>query len=400
MKSLFDQPEICTVSQLTAQIKGVLEKDFAALWVVGEISSLTRASSGHVYLSLKDPGALIRCVLWRSTAQRLHLQLEEGMQVLARGRLSVYPPRGDYQFQIDEIQARGIGVQDQALRKLREKLSALGYFASERKRPLPRFPNRLALVTSRAGAAIRDMLEILGRRWPCAEVVVCPVRVQGDGAANEIVWAFRRLNRLAGIDAIILGRGGGSNEDLAAFNTEVVAKAVYEAKSPVISAIGHEIDVTIADLVADKRALTPSEAAELATPDRVELLKALRSRHQRLRDLLCGRFEASKQRLDEVAQRRVLRQPLERLREHERKLDDWDGRLQRAILNVLHKARHRADAHAARLESLSPLNVLARGYSLTRTLPERHVVQKVADVKAGDRVEILVSDGSVKARVE
>src|SRR5262245_13506277 len=230
MKTLFDEPDIWTVSYLTAQLKSLVEKYFDALWVVGEITSLTRASSGHIYLTLKDSEAVLRCVLWRSTALRGRLELDEGMEVLARGRISVYPPRGDYQLVIEEIQPRGLGAQDLALRKLREKLAKLGYFAPERKRPIPRFPGRVALVTSPTGAAIRDMLEILGRRWPALEVVICPVRVQGDGAAEQIANALQRLSSCADIDVILLGRGGGSNEDLAAFNAEIVARAIFTSK--------------------------------------------------------------------------------------------------------------------------------------------------------------------------
>src|SRR5207244_2043612 len=213
--------------------------------------------------------------------------------VLVRGRLSVYPPRGDYQLVIEEIQARGLGAQDLALKKLREKLARLGYFAPERKRPLPRFPRRLALVTSPSGAAIRDMLEILGRRWPDALVWVCPVRVQGEGAAEEIAAAIRLVNWVAGVEVLILGRGGSSSEDLAAFNRENVAQAIFESRIPVVSAVGHEIDVTIADLVADKRALTPSEAAELVTPDRSQILKGLDASARRMMDLLFGRLQGA-----------------------------------------------------------------------------------------------------------
>lgn len=400
MKTLFDEPEIWTVSYLTGQIKSLVENHFASVWVMGEISSLSRASSGHIYLSLKDANALIRSVIWRTTALKTRLDLAEGMEVLVRGRLSVYPPRGDYQLVIDEIQQRGLGAQDLALKKLREKLARLGYFAPERKRPIPRFPRRLALVTSPTGAAIRDMLEILGRRWPIAEILVLPVRVQGSGAAEEIAGALKRLNNLVGIDVVLLGRGGGSNEDLAAFNAESVAQAIFASKSPVIAAVGHEIDVTITDLVADKRALTPSEAAELATPDRVELDKMLQTRTQRLLNLLAGRFQAAQQRLEDLARRRVFQQPLERVRDQERTLDEWEGRLRRAMGHCLQKTRHKADAQAARLQSLSPLNVLARGYSLTRTLPERRVVHSVQAVQAGDLLEILVGDGTVVTRVE
>ncbi len=400
MKTLFDEPTVLTVGQLTLQIKALVENTFDSVWVTGEISSLTRASSGHVYLSLKDATALVRCVIWRTTAQRGRLEYDEGMEVLVRGKLSVYAPRGDYQLVIDEIQPRGLGAQELALKKLKEKLAKLGYFAAERKRPIPRFPRRIALVTSPTGAAIRDMLEILGRRWPMVEVLVCGVRVQGEGAAEEIATALRRLDLLANVDVVLLGRGGGSSEDLAAFNTEKVAQAIFASRHPVISAVGHEIDVTLADLVADRRALTPSEAAELATPDRGELDKFMQQRGQRLLALLAARFQIASRRLAEFAERRIFKQPLERIRNQERKLDEWEGRLRRAMANRLHKARQLANAHTARLESLSPLNVLARGYSLTRTWPERHVVSSVRDVKAGAILEILIADGKLRTRVE
>ena len=400
MNNLFDEPEVWTVSQLTAQVKSLVENYFASLRVMGEISSVTRAGSGHVYLSLKDSEALLRCVLWRATALRTGFDLREGMEVVARGRLSVYPPRGDYQLVIDEIHLKGAGAQDLALRKLKEKLQKLGYFAAERKRPLPRFPRRLALVTSPTGAAIRDMLEILSRRWPVAEVLVCPVRVQGEGAAEMIAHTLRRLNTLRGLDVVLLGRGGGSAEDLAAFNTEAVAKAIFESRTPVVAAVGHEIDVTLADLVADRRALTPSEAAELVTPDRAELNKILHGHADRMRTRLGARFLALKERLDALAQRRVFQRPLERVRDQERRLDEWDGRLRRALGHCLQKARQSADAHAARLESLSPLNVLARGYSLTRTWPDGSLVHSVRGVHAGAQIEVRVQDGTMKARVE
>lgn len=400
MLSLFDNLETFTVSALTAQVKGLLERTFAGVSVVGEISSCKRhAGSGHIYLTLKDPGACLACVIWRSTAQALRVELEQGMTVLARGRLSVYPEQGKYQLYIDDIQPQGLGVQDLALRRLKEKLARLGYFAAERKKPLPPFPRRLALVTSPAGAAVRDMLEILGRRWPLAEVWVCPVRVQGPGAAEEIAYALHRLGAMTGIDAILLGRGGGSNEDLAAFNEEIVAQAIFRSRIPIVSAVGHEIDVTLADLVADHRALTPSEAAEIATPDRRELWKALKVKEQRLVALLQGKMHYARERWLSLAQRPVFQKPIERLREHERRLDGLQDRLRRAMQQRLLQCRKHADALAAHLQSLSPLNVLARGYSLTRTLPDQHVVHSVAQVHPGDEVEILVHDGAFKARI-
>ena len=298
-----------TISGLTAQIRTQLESHFTSVWVLGEIGSLSISSSGHAYFNLKDKEALLPAVMWRTVAQRIRYALKDGLEVVVRGKINVYPPQGRYQLSVEELFQTGLGGQDLALRKLKDKLQKLGYFAPERKKPLPRLPRRIALVTSLAGAAIRDMLEIITRRWPCAEIWVCGVRVQGIGAAPEIAGALQLLNELPGIDVILLGRGGGSSEDLAAFNEEVVANAIYASKIAIVSAIGHEIDVTIADLVADRRAETPSAAAEIATPDRGEMLSALRSKRQRLHDLLVGKYQAHRQRLHNLLQRRVFRFP-------------------------------------------------------------------------------------------
>ena len=398
---LFDiEPEVLTVTQLTAQVQALLEQAFPTLLVGGEITSFKRHSSGHLYFNLKDQGAVIRAVMWRSSAQRLKFALADGLEVIARGRLSVYAPRGDYQLYVDSLQPQGAGAQELALRQLMEKLAKLGYFAAERKKPLPRFPRRIALVTSPTGAAVRDMLETLARRWPLADVWVCPVRVQGLASSFEIAGALRRLNQFGGIDVVLLGRGGGSREDLAAFNDEAVAHAIFHSRIPIISAVGHEIDVTIADLVADCRAVTPTDAAVLATPDRAKLALDLTSRQRHLAELLANRVRVQRERLDTLAQRRVFRLPLERLRERERKLDELEERLRRARDQRLLVARQRTDAHAARLQALSPLNVLARGYSLTRTEDGRRLLHSAAQVQPGDRVEVLLADGRLVAGVE
>lgn len=389
-----------SVSELTAQIKSLLEKGFCDVWVVGEVSNHCRASSGHNYLCLKDAGAQMRAVIWRSTASRLRLELYDGLEVLARGRLGVYAPRGEYQFMIEELYAQGAGAQDLALRQLLEKLQRLGYFAPERKKPLPRYPACVGLVTSPQGAAVRDMLEILGRRWPAAGVYVCPVRVQGPEAPGEIADALRLLNRLRCVDVVILGRGGGSSEDLAAFNQEVVARAIFESAIPVVSAVGHEIDVTVADRVADRRALTPSEAAELVTPDREELLKRLGDRARRLTDLLCQTVQVRRERLRVLADRRVFHRPLERLQDLERRLDEVDLRLTRAVRQRVALGRQTAEAFAARLETLSPLNVLARGYSLTRPAGGKTLIRQASQVRPGDRLETLLAEGKIVSRVE
>jgi exodeoxyribonuclease VII large subunit len=403
MTSLFDiadaQAPPLTVGALTAQIQQTLETGFADVHIVGEISNLSRPSSGHLYFNLKDSQACIRAVVWRSSVRRLKADLENGLEVIARGKISVYPPRGDYQLILDDVVPKGLGAQDIALRKLMEKLQKLGYFAAERKKPIPKFPRRIALVTSPSGAAIRDMLEILSRRWPTAEVLVGPVRVQGEGAAEDIARMLTTIGRLLGIDVVILGRGGGGKDDLSAFNDERVAHAIFQCKLPIISAVGHEIDVTIADLVADRRALTPSEAAEIATPDRIELAKHIGARAQRLFDLAINRVKRWRQRLDEIADRRVFRQPLERPRELERKLDEIDQRMRLAFRGRIELGNARMAALAGKLESLSPLNVLSRGYSLTRVPDDKAIVRSVDDVAVGDVVEVLLADGELTATV-
>ncbi len=392
--------KVLSISELTQEVKGLLEDGFSAVWVAGEVSNLARPSSGHVYLTLKDSGAQLRAVVFRGVAMRLRFELHDGLDVIARGRLSVYQPRGDYQLIIEELQPKGLGALELALRQLREKLFRLGYFAPERKKPLPHYPRRVALVTSPTGAAVRDMLEILGRRWPAAETWVCPVRVQGDGAAQEVAAALQLLNRLGQVDVIIVGRGGGSIEDLWAFNEECVAQAIYHSRIPVVSAVGHEIDLTIADLVADRRALTPSEAAELVTPNRWEIVESLRGLAGQLRAALWQRLELARGRLLDLAQRRAFRLPLERVRDGERRVDELGERLRRAMRLRLGRAREGLGAQAARLESLSPLNVLGRGYSLTRREADQVVVRQADQVRPGDRLVTHVQHGRIVSRVE
>lgn len=395
-----DGVKILSVSELTQEVKGLLEDGFPSVWVSGEVSNLARPTSGHLYLTLKDGGAQLRAVIWRGVGLRLRFDPRDGIEVIARGRLTVYPSRGDYQLVIEELHPKGVGGQELALRQLREKLFELGYFARERKKPLPRFPRRIALVTSPTGAAVRDMLEILGRRWPAAEVWIRPVRVQGAGAASEVAAALGLLNQLGGIDVVIIGRGGGSAEDLGAFNEECVARAIYFSRIPVVSAVGHEIDITIADLVADCRALTPSEAAERVTPHVQELIEGLRGAEAQLRRLLHRRLELGRARLEDLTRRPAFRLPLERVRESERRLDDWDERLGRAAGQLLARDRQRLQGFAARLESLSPLNVLARGYSLTRKASDRTVVRASTQVQLGERLLTEIQGGRIYSRVE
>jgi exodeoxyribonuclease VII large subunit len=326
------------------------------------------------------------------------------MEVLINGKVTVYPPQGKYQLQVQQIIPKGIGALELAFQQLRDKLQAKGYFDPRRKRPLPKYPRTIALVTSPTGAAIRDMLELLARRWPCAKVLVVPVRVQGDGAAEEIAEAIRALNRLQAasrlsVDAMIVGRGGGSLEDLWAFNEEVVAEAVFKSKIVVISAVGHEIDVSISDLVADHRALTPSHAITDLTPDCEALRTALGDLNRQLSQRLSRRLDLWRQRVAGFADRPVFRNPLDRIRDLEKRLDDQEQRLRRASQVATERAGNRVAMLAGRLQSLSPLNVLARGYSLT-LFNNGQLIRDAGEVEVGDRVTTRLSQGSITSRVE
>jgi exodeoxyribonuclease VII large subunit len=408
MSALFPPPgvRVLSVGELTRAIKGTLEEALSPVWVEGEVSNLARPGSGHLYLTLKDEEAPLKAVVYRGVALRLKFDLRDGMRVVARGRLSVYLPRGEYQLQVEEVQPKGVGPLELAFRQLKEKLSLQGYFDPARKKPLPRFPRRVALVTSPTGSAVRDLLEVLRGRWPALEVWVCPVRVQGEGAAPEIAAAVHWLNRAgapggaAPLDVLVVARGGGSLEDLWPFNEECVAQAIFASRVPVVSGVGHEDDLTIADLVADCRALTPSEAAVRVAPDQAEVAEWLAGLEGRCRALLRKNLELARARLDELARRPCFRRPLERLRDEERRLDDWGERLQRAVRQHLGQARQRLEAEAGRLEGLSPLKVLRRGYTLTRTLADLTVVRSVGQVGPGDWVVTQLEDGRMVSRVE
>ncbi len=401
---IFERPAaqpVLTVSALTALVKEVVEGTFPLVWVSGEISNFSRPQSGHCYLTLKDDEAQLRAVIWRTTAATVRCDLHDGLEVICRGHLDVYAARGTYQLVIEEIQPKGLGALEQALRKLREKLAREGLFDAARKRPLPAFPRRIAFVTSPTGAAIRDFLEVLRRRWRGADVLIVPVRVQGIGAAEEISRAIAAVNRLAHpIDVLVVGRGGGSLEDLWAFNEEAVVRAIHASRIPVVSAVGHEIDVTLADLVADLRALTPSEAAERIVPAIDEVLIGLKNHHKRLAAALRGRVADARARLDGLAGRRVLRKPFDRLHDLGRQLDQLDARAGLAVRNRLAKARQQAAAIAGRLESLSPLGVLARGYSLTTRLADGRLIESAAALSAGDRIKTRFAQGATISRVE
>ncbi|QDU74908.1 Exodeoxyribonuclease 7 large subunit [Bremerella volcania] len=395
-----EKPPVLSVSQLTALIQGTLEMAIPPVWVSGEISNLSQPRSGHVYLTLKDDDAQIRAVIWRNTAAKLPFQLEDGQEVLCHGQLDVYPPRGSYQLVIREIEPRGVGSLQLKLRQLQQKLAAEGLFEADRKRPIPKFPKRIAFVTSPTGAAVRDFLEVMNRRWRNVEVLIIPARVQGEGAAAEIAAGIKRANQLAmKPDVLVVGRGGGSMEDLWCFNEEIVVRAIAESSIPTISAVGHEIDVTLADFAADRRALTPSEAAELAVPSMPEIQDRLSGMQSRLATGLRATYDRAAAKLELLSRSRVFTHPFEIVHDRQRALDELDAAATRAMHKRLQQAQEAIARRAAQLEAMSPLAVLSRGYSVTRNANEE-VLRDPSQVQPGDEIETILEKGSIHSRVQ
>jgi exodeoxyribonuclease VII large subunit len=395
-----EPPTTISVSQLTQLIKQSLETDFSSLWVAGELSDVARPQSGHIYLTLKDEAAQIRGVIWRSVATTLKFDLRDGMQVVCFGDIDVYPPRGVYQLVIRRVSPLGIGALELALRQLQQRLAAEGLFDARHKKPLPRFPRRIAFVTSPTGAAVRDFLEVLRRRWRGVQVLIIPAKVQGEGAAQDLVRGIRVANSLPDPpDVLVVGRGGGSLEDLWCFNEEPVVRAIHASRIPVVSAVGHEIDVTLSDLVADVRALTPSEAAALVVPSTDEIRAGLDGMRGRLAAALRSRAADARSRLESLAQHRVFRRPFDLVHDLARELDDLEMRAKRAIAFQTARHQDRLAALAARLESLSPLGVLARGYSLTQRTATGQVVADAATLAVGDEITSRFAQGQAVSRV-
>ena len=391
---------IYTVSQVNQYIKALLDRDreLTALYVRGEISNYKAYPSGHHYFSLKDGEGAIRCVMFKREAMSLRFRPENGMKVIAFGRVAVFPRDGQYQLYCTSLTPEGVGDLHLAFEQLKQKLYAEGLFDPAHKKPIPRFPKRIALITSAAGAAVRDMLRILGARWPMAEVFLLPVRVQGTEAPGELCAAIAWANRHQVADLIITGRGGGSMEDLWAFNDENVARTIYHSAIPVISAVGHEPDVTIADFVADLRAATPSNAAELAVPDQNEVAVWLRQMEGRLAQAMGRKLERARKDLDRAAQCRALQDPMNYVDDKRMVLDYQREKLAAGLNAALNRERQRFGQLASKLDALSPLKVLGRGYAIPRK-GDGGVVRSVSDVTPGDQLKLRVADGEISCQV-
>ncbi len=444
MSTLARERQVLRPSQLNALARDLLEGSFAQVWVEGEISNFSRPASGHAYFTLKDDRAQVRCALFKPRAQALRFLPRDGLQVLARGRLTLYEARGDYQLVLEHLEEAGEGALRRAFEQLRQKLAAEGLFDAARKRPLPAFPRRLGVITSPRGAAVRDVLSVLGRRFPLLPVDVLPVPVQGDGAAAQILDTLRRAGASGRYDVLLLTRGGGSLEDLWAFNDEALARGIAASPVPVVCAVGHEIDTSLADFAADLRAATPSAAAELLVPERGELLARLHQRHRQLQALLArmttaraqradqaflklqalrpqlrlergrGRLMALRRRLDLALQQpqlqrgerlaRLLRRldqahPRRRLQDHAHRLALLGQRLDQAPGQLLRQRRLQLQGLARALASVSPLSTLGRGYAILRGA-DGGVLRRAADARAGDAVTARLAEGELRLRVE
>lgn len=389
---------IITVSQLTAQIKRLLEGAFPDIWIEGEISNLSLPQSGHAYFTLKDENAQIRAVLFRSSQRFLKFTLQHGIQVICRARVGVYEPRGEYQLVVDYIEPKGIGALQLAFEQLKARLEKEGLFDLARKKPLPLLPRRIGLITSPTGAAIRDMLRVISRRHPNMHSIIYPVPVQGPEAAPSIVEAIRHFNGAKTADVLIVGRGGGSLEDLWAFNEESVARAIFGSAIPVISAVGHETDYTISDFVADLRAPTPSAAAEMVVESEAAFRESIGSIEARLSRSMRQSLERA--RASVRAHSRLLGDPRRTLETLSQRVDELVHRSAVALLHLLRRDRARLQTAAAGLEHLNPLGVLSRGFSITRTHPGGAIVKDSGQVTIGDRISTKVYAGEILSRVE
>ncbi|HYQ86739.1 MAG TPA: exodeoxyribonuclease VII large subunit [Bacteroidota bacterium] len=394
---MIEDRTILTVSELTRRIKTSLEQGFPAVAVQGEISNFKQHSSGHLYFTIKDEHAQVQAVVWRSRASALIFTPQDGMKVVARGRITVYEVRGVYQIDVVELRPLGTGELQLAFERLKQKLAAAGYFDPKRKKPIPRYPRRIGIVTSPTGAAIRDIVTIISRRWPVVELVLYPVNVQGPGASGEIAGAIRDLNAWGGADVLIVGRGGGSLEDLWAFNEETVAQAIYESAIPVISAVGHEIDFTIADFVADLRAPTPSAAAELVVPSRAETVEIVRNFCYTMQQNVEERVRSERERILGIVGSYAFNRPLDLLRQYSQQLDELRRSLVRIIQSRSALLHEQCSALSKRIESVNPSLILRRGYVIVRRNGE--VVDRAKRLRESETVHLNYYDGTVGARV-
>ncbi len=392
---------IYSVTQLTREIKVILESSFPGIWVEGEISNFKlHYSSGHIYFDLKDAESIIHCAFFRNANQNIKFELKDGLKVICFGRISVYNKSGQYQLYVDKIEPKGIGELQLAFEQLKGRLQKEGLFDAAHKVPIPLLPLRIGIATSPTGAVIRDMLHILRRRFKDLEILIYPVKVQGEGAAQEIAIAVADFNELRNVDVLILARGGGSLEDLWAFNEEVLARAVYNSEIPIISAVGHEVDYTISDFVADLRAPTPSAAAEMVVAKKEEFIERIRGFLIRLRSSLDNAVSILESRLEDLLDSPAFKYPFEKVELYEQRLDDLIRTADRNISHIIEIKSEKFNTTIGRLEALSPLSILSRGYSITLHLPSGKVLRDAKGLKRGDRIETRLAKGKIISEVK
>jgi exodeoxyribonuclease VII large subunit len=387
-----------SVTELTLCIKEELESKFDSVWVVGQVSNLTYHRSGHVYLTLKDNDSQLSATIWKSNAAKLRFQIKDGMELVCRGRLAVYPPQGKYQLSINEAEPKGIGAPELAFRQLHDKLAKLGLFDPNRKKPLPKAIRRVGVITSPTGAALRDFLQVLGRRTQLVDVLLLPVPVQGDGAAAKIAEAIRTANQLGNMDCLVVTRGGGSIEDLWAFNEEVLVRAVADSVLPIVSGVGHEIDTTLCDLAADVRAATPSEAAERIAPEDAERSRELLQLRRRLEDLTERKLRIYADKLQFFEKHPAFVRPERIIEDRFRNADLYEERLERTLDRRMLSAAEQLGKLSAALDALSPLAVLGRGYTLTEAASGSRL-RSVSDVSFGNTIRTRLDDGVLESVV-
>lgn len=399
IQSELDVPHVYSVAELTREIKVLLETSLPVCWVEGEISNFKIHTSGHFYFSLKDNDAQMPCVMWRSRNMALFFTPKDGMKVRAWGKITVYEKRGYYQFDVIKLQPAGVGELQQAFEQLKRKLHAEGLFDAQYKQPLPRYPERIGIVTSPTGAVIQDLVTILNRRFPGIEIILTPVRVQGEGAAMEIANAINMFNNYGKVDVIIIGRGGGSLEDLWAFNEEIVARAIFRSKIPIISAVGHEVDFTISDFVADVRAATPSAAAELAVPDRAELRNQLRFLQQQITDITAACIRSERERLQALINSYSFRRTPDRIRQYQQRIDELQHSLQLSLAHRLHLLSHQLQSLTQRLQALAPGAILKRGYTICLRDRDRQLVTQASALQLNEAIRVQFYQGNALGTV-
>lgn len=400
MNDTINSKKIYSVSELTRGISLLLEGSFKNIWVEGEVSNFVLHTSGHCYFSLKDQDSVILCVIFKYAGAKLKFRIENGMSIICSGKIGVYGKRGQYQLYIDKAEPKGIGALQIAFTQLKEKLYKEGLFDEAHKRPIPKFPKAIGIVTSPTGAAIRDILNIINRRFEGAHIILFPAKVQGEGASEEIICGIEAFNEAGNVDVIIVTRGGGSMEDLWAFNEEPLARSIYNSDIPVISAVGHEIDYTIADFVSDLRAPTPSAAAELVVRKKEDIISDIEDFVSRLKQALGNRINIAQRQLEGIMNRYAFKQPLFLIEQYQQLIDERVKSLSQGLDFFLLSKQQSLGAMQGKLSALSPVAILERGYSITMTMPDSRIIKDNAKVKSGTQIKTRLAKGELISRVE